>query len=60
VAAALFPGLDPGAVAAELPAAAVFTDAEELDAEAFAAVLLARIDLPTGTDRQHFVNRRCV
>jgi hypothetical protein len=55
VAAALFPGLDPAAVAAELQAAAAFTDAEELDAEAFAAVLLARIGLPTGTDRQHSV-----
>ena len=53
VAAALFPGLDPAAVAAELPAPAAFTDAEELDAEAFAAALLARIVLPTGPDRQH-------
>jgi hypothetical protein len=53
VAAALFPGLDPAVVAAELPAPAAFTDAEELDAEAFAAVLLARIVLPPGTDRQH-------
>lgn len=52
VAADLFPGLDPAAVAAELPAPAAFTDAEELDAEAFAATLLARIVLPPGDGRQ--------
>ena len=53
VAAALFPDLDPAVVAAELPAPAAFTDAEELDAEAFAAALLARIALAPGTDPQH-------
>jgi hypothetical protein len=53
VTAALFPGLDPAVVAAELPAPTAFTDAEELDAEAFADVLLARIVLPPETDRQH-------
>lgn len=52
VAAALFPGLDPAVIAAELPAPADFTDAEELDAEAFAAALLARIALPPGDSRQ--------
>jgi hypothetical protein len=52
VAATLFPGLDPAAVAAELPAPTAFTDAEELDAEAFAAALLARIVLPPGDGRQ--------
>lgn len=55
LAAALFPGLDPAVVAAELPAPAAFTDAEKLDAEEFAAVLLARIVLPTGTNQEHSV-----
>ena len=51
VAPALFPGLDPAVVAAELPAPAAFTHAEELDAEAFTTALLARIPLPPETNR---------
>jgi hypothetical protein len=55
VAAALLPGLDPAVVAAELPVPAAFTGAEELDAEAFAAAVLARIVLPTWTARRRSV-----
>jgi hypothetical protein len=49
VAGTLFPGLDPAVVGAELPSPATFTDEEELEAEAFAAALVARIALPPGT-----------
>jgi hypothetical protein len=49
VVTALFPSLDPGLVAAELPPPKAFTDAEEQEAEAFATALLARIVLPPET-----------
>jgi hypothetical protein len=41
--AGLFPGLDRAVVAAELPSPAAFTAAEEQEADAFTAALIARI-----------------
>ena len=47
--AGLFPGLDPAVVVAELPSPAAFTAAEEQEADAFTAALIARIAVAEAT-----------